>query len=1301
MHNPLDPSSDSLSLQERQIRALFEHSLDAIAIADDSGRYIDVNPAACQLFGRSRSQLIGSSIAEFIEPDLNFEQVWQRFQDERQERGELRLIRADGSIREVEYSACANFLPHQHLSILRDITERKRAEAEIQALNQQLEQRVQARTQELHAVNQALRVEIQERQKVESALRESQYRLQSVLSSIEGMVWSIGVAPPEILYLNLTSEQIYGYSVEALSANPNLWLEAIYPGDRAWVEKAIANLASGDRESQTLEYRILRSDRQIRWLQDRLHAIRDRQGQIARIDRIATDITPLKQAEAALRQSEATNRAIIEAIPDLVFCLDRQGTYLTIQANAEDRLVNPEQTSVGNTICDTLPSTLAQQRLKYIHQALETQQIQIYEYSLQLRGEIRHEEARIVPMENEQVLVMVRDITAQQTALRDRLAAEASLLEERQLFFKGPIVIFKWQAAEGWPVEYVSPNISEELGYSPSDFQQGHLKFADLVHPEDVERVKQEVQDYTFTDTRFFQQSYRLRLANGEYCWLDDYTTPIFRADGTVSHYLGYVQNVTHRHQAAEALQKSETQLRLLTDTLPVCISYTDRTLRYQFVNRTYEQWFGYRREEICGCTLQEIIGLPAFGAIQSYVERVLAGETVFYEAQVPYRLGGQRYVAAILVPDLDERQSQVQGYYALISDISERKRTEAELEQTRNFLQLVLDHLPLAVYAKEAQELRFVLWNAAATELLGYSASEALGQTDADLFPPQQVESCTNSDLQALSQQQAIEIPQEQVWTKQGELKIIRNKKVGIYDLNGEPKYAIGFAEDITQQQAALRERQQAEMALQESEARFRAIFEQAGIGIVVSTLEGRLIQMNQRFCDLIGCQHSSEAPLYYQELTTPEDIQREQPQWEALLSGEISTYTIEKTYYHRQRGDCRFVNVSVSSIRNGEDRLLYVLALVEDITERKQAEAALRQQAEQEYLISGITNRIRRSLNLQEILQTTVVEIRSSLNADRALIFCLYPDGTGSIIAESVLPAYPVTRHMSWTNECFPSECYEYYRQGYTRIVCDPSRDEWASCIAEFMTMTGVKSKIVAPITQLSEDGSVRVWGLLIVHACAVSRIWQETEADLLSKISDQLAIAIQQAELCEKLQLANQELNRLASMDGLTQIANRRHFDTSLAQEWQRLGREQLPLSLILCDIDYFKFYNDYYGHPAGDRCLQQVSQALQRAVLRPADLVARYGGEEFVAILPNTDCEGAMRVAQRIQDAIALLNLPHCCSPVSDRITVSLGIASQIPRPHTSPDTLIAQADLALYKAKMQGRDRYCINETSLG
>lgn len=133
MHNPLDPSSDSLSLQERQIRALFEHSLDAIAIADDSGRYIDVNPAACQLFGRSRSQLIGSSIAEFIEPDLNFEQVWQRFQDERQERGELRLIRADGSIRKVEYSACANFLPHQHLSILRDITERKRAEAEIQA----------------------------------------------------------------------------------------------------------------------------------------------------------------------------------------------------------------------------------------------------------------------------------------------------------------------------------------------------------------------------------------------------------------------------------------------------------------------------------------------------------------------------------------------------------------------------------------------------------------------------------------------------------------------------------------------------------------------------------------------------------------------------------------------------------------------------------------------------------------------------------------------------------------------------------------------------------------------------------------------------------------------------------------------------------------------------------------------------------------------------------------------------------------------------------------------------------------
>ena len=120
-----------------------------------------------------------------------------------------------------------------------------------------------------------------------------------------------------------------------------------------------------------------------------------------------------------------------------------------------------------------------------------------------------------------------------------------------------------------------------------------------------------------------------------------------------------------------------------------------------------------------------------------------------------------------------------------------------------------------------------------------------------------------------------------------------------------------------------------------------------------------------------------------------------------------------------------------------------------------------------------------------------------------------------------------------------------------------------------------------------------------------------------------------------LTEQLEIANRELERLASLDGLSQIANRRCFDQQLAQEWKRLQREQLPLSLILCDIDFFKVYNDTYGHQAGDECLRQVAYTIHQAVRRPADFTARYGGEEFAVILPNTEATGAVRVAEKIR------------------------------------------------------------------
>jgi diguanylate cyclase (GGDEF)-like protein len=203
----------------------------------------------------------------------------------------------------------------------------------------------------------------------------------------------------------------------------------------------------------------------------------------------------------------------------------------------------------------------------------------------------------------------------------------------------------------------------------------------------------------------------------------------------------------------------------------------------------------------------------------------------------------------------------------------------------------------------------------------------------------------------------------------------------------------------------------------------------------------------------------------------------------------------------------------------------------------------------------------------------------------------------------------------------------------------------------------------------------------------------IMLETATEHADLVESQLQKEIRDRKKVEAaLQQANQELERLSVLDSLTQVANRRRFDDYLLQEWQRLRKEKAPLSLILCDVDYFKIYNDTYGHPIGDHCLQQVALAIESALEHPSDLVARYGGEEFALILPNTDAARAMQIAEKIRIKIKNLQILHHRSPVDEHVTMSLGVFGMVPTPEGSPELLITLADKALYQAKAQGRDR---------
>ena len=203
-------------------------------------------------------------------------------------------------------------------------------------------------------------------------------------------------------------------------------------------------------------------------------------------------------------------------------------------------------------------------------------------------------------------------------------------------------------------------------------------------------------------------------------------------------------------------------------------------------------------------------------------------------------------------------------------------------------------------------------------------------------------------------------------------------------------------------------------------------------------------------------------------------------------------------------------------------------------------------------------------------------------------------------------------------------------------------------------------------------------------------IARIRSHSKHYLMKIERDATFLALK--EMQNQLEASNAELQRLSSIDGLTELANRRSFDETLDNELNRAIREQTELSLIMIDIDFFKPFNDTYGHQGGDDCLKQVANAIGGVARRPADLAARYGGEEFSFILPLTDTNGALLIGEKLRSAVEELQIPHEGSKVKSTVTISLGCATIAPGRDSKPEELIARADKALYHAKENGRNQ---------
>lgn len=349
----------------------------------------------------------------------------------------------------------------------------------------------------------------------------------------------------------------------------------------------------------------------------------------------------------------------------------------------------------------------------------------------------------------------------------------------------------------------------------------------------------------------------------------------------------------------------------------------------------------------------------------------------------------------------------------------------------------------------------------------------------------------------------------------------------------------------------------------------------------------------------------------------------------------------------------------------------------------ERKKIRRELQQQIERERLMARILEEIRQSLDLSIILQTTVDEVRKFLQVDRVMIYRYYSPTMGRILvaapSEYLIglgdrrkssdrgpdsngePTQPIPAHQFWQK------------------TSDPIQGEMA------LPSPG-DGILTVPIWEKKPEQDNHLWGQLMVQARDKTRQWLPWEVEFLGHLSSQAAIAIQQSELFA-------QVHYLANMDGLTGIANRRHLDHFLEQQWQELGKHHQYLSLVLCDIDFFKQYNDTYGHLEGDECLKKVAELLKKVLHRETDLAARYGGEEFALVLPQTNSSGCHGLVEHLQALFREARIPHRGSIVQPYLTLSIGSVTLVPSSQLTPKDLIDRADRALFKAKKAGRDRH--------
>lgn len=829
---------------------------------------------------------------------------------------------------------------------------------------------------------------------------------------------------------------------------------------------------------------------------------------------------------------------------------------------------------------------------------------------------------------------------------------------------------------------FFSNRWKEMLGFEEDEISHHLDEWSKRVHPDDLDCVRQLIFDHFAKKTPFYISEHRVLCKDGSYKWILDRGQSLWDEAGNVIRMCGSHTDISERKYA----EFERRELIIALENAVSGISKLDTQGRYLFVNQSYANTVGYQPEEMIGMFWEKTVHPDDLEKLIAAYQQMVQDGKVEVEARGIRRDGSSFYKQLVMISIYDDQQQFI-GHHCFMKDITDRKEAEKALQKSQSLLSEAQRIAHIGNWDYDTIKDK-ITWSPELFQILGRDPAlgEPTYQEYLGLYPPEEAQQLHQKVQRALSTGESLQL-RLRVIQPNGSIRYTETR--GQTELNAEGQVIrfFGTTQDIT-------ELVEAETALQEEFQRLSVVIAtQQEIAIrnpnldevmavivertqQLTSADGSIMKMVEG--DEIVCRAASGTALPYIgfRLQVAKSLSGQ-----CIKSGKI-------IYCHDVETDSR-VDIAVCRRIGIRSMVLIPLFYKEEVVGLLNVFSSTP---------SAFKESDIQTLQLMAGFLAGTLHLASEFEAKNILL---------SELGESEQRYRSVVTAMS---------------EG---VVLQQADGQITACNASAERILGLTSKQIMGLTSVDpkwhcvkEDDSpfpgeqhpamvsLRT-GLPLsnvvmgIHKVDGTLTWISINSEpLLSPNQSQpYAVVTTFADITEHKRveeiLRNQaELERLmATTDGLTQVTNRRGFDERLQSEWQRLMRGQQELSLIMLDVDYFKRYNDCYGHQAGDICLVQVAKAAAYTVKRSSDLFVRYGGEEFAVILPNTDAAGAIAVAEYIQQAIRDLKIPHRKSDVSEFVTVSMGIATIIPSFGTSSDELVARADKALYSAKQLGRDRY--------